>query len=73
MGGIFKNGDEGAQLTFDDTTGILYIKGKTTERALHISACAWVEFAPTLKVNSVELTPEVLAASKANPEAFKKI
>lgn len=33
-------------IALDETTGIVYIVTLKWERALHISDCAWVEFAP---------------------------
>jgi len=43
MSGIFKNGDEGYSLTFDDVASLLYVKRGTCLRAVHASQCAWVE------------------------------
>jgi len=49
FGGIFKNGDEGNQLTFDDATGIVYFTKPGMTKALHISSCAWIEYENDVK------------------------
>lgn len=46
LAGIMKSGDEGAALSFDDESGIVYIQNPRSHKAVHISSCAWVEFAP---------------------------
>lgn len=33
-------------MALDEATGIIYMQTPKWERALHISDCAWVEFAP---------------------------
>lgn len=71
LGGIMKNGDEGYAVTYDDATGAVYFDRKECVRALHLSACAWIEFAKP--DGSLKMTPEMMAASKANPEAFQKL
>lgn len=44
MAGVMKDGSEGFRLTFDDVTGVVYFTKPTVARAIHISACAWIEF-----------------------------
>jgi hypothetical protein len=44
FGGIFKNGDEGCQLSMDDQAGLVYFKKESSLRCVHISSCDWVEF-----------------------------
>jgi hypothetical protein len=62
LGGMFKNGDEGARLTFDDATGVVYINKDGVVRAIHISACAWIELADRYPVATI--SPEAIAASR---------
>jgi hypothetical protein len=50
MSGIFKNGDEGYSLSFDDTTSLLYVKRGAALRVVHAVHCAWIE---------LELEPEL--------------
>jgi len=55
LSGIFKNGDEGYSLTFDDVAGILYVKRASQLRAVPMAHCAWIEF---------QLEPEIEAPKK---------
>ena len=70
-----KNGDEDNQITFSEELGLVYFTkvhkqtGVVSTRTCSIQACAWVEF----DEGATKLTPEVLQASKANPEAFQKL
>jgi len=46
LAGIMKNGDEGADLSFDDSTGIVFITKPKSAKAVHLSNLAWIEFTP---------------------------
>lgn len=71
LSGIMNQGDEGYRITFDDVNGIVHLARKDTVRSVPLSACAWVEWASNMPVAT--LTPENIAASKAQPEAYKKL
>lgn len=43
LSGIFKNGDEGNSLTFDDEKLILYVTKAGTQRLIPFAAVAWLE------------------------------
>lgn len=77
LSGIMSNGAEGYDIKFDDVNGIVHLFRGATCRSVPLSACAWVEWQLDIAIKETFRTTNVpaasLEASKAQPEAYKKL
>lgn len=44
LSGLFKTGDEGYVITYDDVAQMVHFSKPGATRACHVSACAWIEW-----------------------------
>lgn len=62
------NANKDWTITLDDTTGLVYLQNRGRDLVLHVTDCAWLEFAPNVAAAAPKDTGVIITDAKAPPK-----